>query len=157
MSKLILCVGISNSGKSTWAEQYLASNPNAVELNRDHIRFRNFPPGSKWDDYEYTEHSETQVSFEILKLYYKALKENKDIIVSDTNLSPFIRNTWLNRALENKQSVEFVVFNSYFIDLFYANSTNLMYVPNHVIESQYKNFTRFLEERPIPGIKYTMI
>jgi predicted kinase len=38
MKKAILTVGISASGKSTWAAEHIYNNPNTVEINRDNIR-----------------------------------------------------------------------------------------------------------------------
>ena len=38
MNKIIVTVGISNSGKSTWATQFIRENPDYVRVNRDSIR-----------------------------------------------------------------------------------------------------------------------
>lgn len=38
MNKLIVCVGISGSGKSTWSTDYIKNNPNTLRVNRDDIR-----------------------------------------------------------------------------------------------------------------------
>jgi adenylate kinase family enzyme len=35
---ILLCVGISGSGKSTWAERFLAAHPDYICINRDTIR-----------------------------------------------------------------------------------------------------------------------
>lgn len=36
--KVIFCVGISGSGKSTWATNYIKKHPNTIRINRDDIR-----------------------------------------------------------------------------------------------------------------------
>lgn len=38
MLKVILCLGIQASGKTTYAKQYCKDNPNTIRLNRDNIR-----------------------------------------------------------------------------------------------------------------------
>lgn len=38
MKKLIILVGISGSGKSTWATEYIQKNPDTLRINRDDIR-----------------------------------------------------------------------------------------------------------------------
>lgn len=38
MSNVIICVGISGSGKSTWAKEFVKNNPNYLRVNRDDIR-----------------------------------------------------------------------------------------------------------------------
>lgn len=38
MSNVIICVGISGSGKSTWAKEFVKNNHNYLRVNRDDIR-----------------------------------------------------------------------------------------------------------------------
>lgn len=38
MSKIIICVGISGSGKSSWSTQFIKDNNNYLRINRDDIR-----------------------------------------------------------------------------------------------------------------------
>ena len=92
-----------------------------------------------------------------MEKYKEAIEQGKDVIVSDTNLSYFGRIKWLNIANQNGQKVEFVIFHKKFIETFYGNSSNFMYLPDFVITNQYKRFTQFLDEIPVPGVKYTFI
>lgn len=147
MSKLILIISISNSGKSTYAQQYVKDNPNTVELCRDHFRYSN--P-------EYIM-GEREVSMKMFNKFVDLVKKGKDIIVSDTNLGESTRYRWNQIAKEYKVKVEYVVFNTHFQKTFYENSQNLFLLPDHVIGHQYRKFTRFLEENQKPDIKYTII
>ena len=37
--KVIISVGVSASGKSTWATNFVSSNPNYVKIGRDDFRY----------------------------------------------------------------------------------------------------------------------
>lgn len=50
MMKLILTVGISASGKTTWVNNSRLYN--TVNINRDDIRFNIVQPGSNWKTYK---------------------------------------------------------------------------------------------------------
>ena len=158
MSKIILTVGISNAGKSTWAANYCKENPNTIELNRDVIRFTYISPYAEdWSQYKFNAFNEMKITSMIQDQALSAIIQGKNIVVSDTNLSPFSRDIWLNLARKYNLNIEYVIFNSNFENLFYRNSSNLMTVPDHVITNQYKKFTLFLEEPLLPQIKYTVI
>lgn len=157
MSKLILTVGVSSSGKTTWAEDYCNRNPNTVNLNRDHVRFTVLDPNGNWDTYHGTEFDELRVNAIIDYDFEKAVREGKDIVISDTNLSMYTRDKWVNAAKLFNLDLEYYVFNTTFEELFYRNSKRLMKVKDHVITGQYKRFTQFLEELPTPGATYVVI
>ena len=38
MQKLIMCIGLPGSGKTTWAREQVALNPKFVRINKDDIR-----------------------------------------------------------------------------------------------------------------------
>lgn len=157
MSKLILTVGVSNVGKTTWANEYCKQNPNTVNLCRDEFRYTIIVPGGNSENYDRHHHNEAYVTNLMCRRYNEALMLGKDILISDTNLHAMTRWRWTEIARRYNQKIEFVVFNTAFENMFYNNSSNLFMLPEHVIGSQYKKFTEFLEEAPIPGIKYTVI
>lgn len=88
MNKLILTVGISASGKTTWAE----SQKQSVNINRDDLRRSMFST-----PYKYTKEKETIVTQEQFKLAEFAIETN-DVIISDTNLNYKTLNSWTNWA-----------------------------------------------------------
>ena len=64
--KLILTVGISASGKTTWAE---TQKHCMVNINRDNIRFNIVQPGSDWKTYKHNKKNEkrvTEIELEVL-------------------------------------------------------------------------------------------
>ena len=91
MATLILTVGCSGSGKSTYTEDFLKYH-DAVNLNRDDVRFTLVSPNAKgWGDYFFNDFNEGIVTKHIQAKFLEAVYEGKDIIVSDTNLNKTIR------------------------------------------------------------------
>jgi predicted kinase len=81
MLKVILCCGIPASGKSTWAKQEIAKDPNNwVRINNDDIRA--MMNNSVWSaDYE-------RLITEVRKFVIKeALKQNKNVIIDNININ----------------------------------------------------------------------
>ena len=88
----ILTVGVSASGKRTWAEQFIARQENPWQWynsNRDDIRWKllGVKDWSKWNWKRENEVTSIQRASLV-----KAASEGKNVIVSDTNLSPKFRN-----------------------------------------------------------------
>jgi predicted kinase len=94
----LLTIGISSSGKSTWAEQFVKDNPNWVNINRDDVRFALFNNGERdWTKYKFNKNSEKRVTEVCDQMIADAVIEDKNIIISDTNLNPKTR-----KRLEDK-------------------------------------------------------
>lgn len=95
MKELILTIGASCSGKTTWSEEFIRNRSDWVNLNRDDVRFNIFTHRKRdWAKYKFNSKNEKRVSSVIDQLAYDAVVENKNIICSDTNLSPKTRNKW---------------------------------------------------------------
>ena len=94
--KVIINVGVSGSGKSTWSTEYLKKTPNTVRINRDDIRKMLF--GTLEDyyirkDLNYREGVVTEVE-ELL--FVHALGKKQNIIVDNTNLKTSYINKWVD-------------------------------------------------------------
>jgi len=109
MPKLILTIGISGSGKTEWAEEYIRHNPNTVDIGRDVFRF---------DESNMYHPGEAEVSFRQLVAFTNAVRDGSDIIVTDTNLNPVTRYKWYLRVLQHNLELECVVFNTHFFSYF---------------------------------------
>lgn len=155
MPKLILTIGTSSSGKSTWASNYIANNPNTVELNRDMIRFSEYTGARNWREYSVFP-CENYVTKLLLNGFYNAIDDGYDVIVSDTNLSAATRGNWLLRAMGLGIEVEFVIMHSAFVKLF-SDPNKIMELPDYVLKKQYQNFKTFLSEEPSRFVKYTFV
>ena len=104
--KLILTVGISASGKTTW----VGEQKHCVNINRDDIRFNIIKPGSNWSTYKFTKMNEARVTEIELSIATDASKFGEDIIVSNTNLNPKTREFWKKFAKEHNYEFEIKEF-----------------------------------------------
>ena len=155
MPKLILTIGTSSSGKSSWASNYIANNPNTVEINRDMIRFSEYTGARNWSEYSMLP-CENEVTRLLLNGFYNAIEDGYDVIISDTNLSKITRDNWLLHAMGLGIEVEYVVMHSAFIKMF-NDPFEIMQLPEYVLKKQYENFKLFLTEKPSSFVKYTFI
>ena len=83
----IVTIGISASGKSTWANSF-ASKQDCVISNRDDIRFSTFCNGERnWSKYKFTQANEEAVTYAQYQQWVEAAKQSRTLIVCDTNLN----------------------------------------------------------------------
>lgn len=91
MPTATLLVGISASGKSTYAAQVVRDNPNTVHLERDKIRaFLQCLPvvnHALWQAKDKKE-AEDLVTAIMYEQIFQAYRQGKDIVIADTNLFP---------------------------------------------------------------------
>lgn len=91
--RAIVTIGISASGKSTWASGVVKENINWCELNRDEIRFAMHAENSSlpftWAMWDWK--NESRVTDEFNKKLESAALNGYNIVVSDTNLNKFFR------------------------------------------------------------------
>lgn len=95
MKKLILTVGMSCSGKTTWAEGFVRNRCGWVNLNRDDVRFNTFTHGERdWTKYKFNNKNEKRVTSIIDGFAGESVAQGCNIIISDTNLNVKTRNKW---------------------------------------------------------------
>lgn len=106
MQELIICIGISGSGKSTWATNYIKENSNTLRINRDDIRktlVGNLNGYYKKDNLNYIERDVTRLEEE----FYKHLNLSRfNIIIDNTNLKESYINRWISLSSSNKMDSE---------------------------------------------------
>lgn len=86
----IITVGISCSGKSTLARSFVEQG--WYEVNRDFIRFNMVCPGNDFRNYKFSKANESEVTKIQGQMIMEAHARGENIIVSDTNLNPSLRN-----------------------------------------------------------------
>lgn len=97
MPQLILTVGLPTSGKSTWADEYCASAPSTMQVERDQIRI-NFDLPFGTDEDEVTRIQRDEIGHHLFC--------GDDVVVSDLNLSPKYRNKLVNWAKQKFPDVQ---------------------------------------------------
>lgn len=106
MKILELTIGVSASGKTTYAERE-ALLPGVVNLNRDDIRQELFMEehGRRftWNEWKFTKANEAKVGERQIQRTLEAMArpEVKRVIISDTNLKPVFRAAWESLAHTN--------------------------------------------------------
>ena len=86
-----ITIGISASGKTTWAELEATKTSSKV-ICRDDIR-RSLFNFSKWSDYRFTRAKEEKVSAVVKELLIECSITEQSVILSDTNLNSRYRDT----------------------------------------------------------------
>lgn len=108
MKKCILTVGISASGKTTWAQEFVRTKAEKgekwVNLNRDDIRAEIFEiktghPRFRWSEWNRTWEKEVTERWKLNIQDVLGNPYNHGVIISDTNLNPKTRN-WLTNVFE---------------------------------------------------------
>lgn len=87
MNKAIVCVGVSASGKSTFAKELCEKDSSFVEINRDWVRFNVIAPGANWNTYKFRKQQEQEVTEICQQMIIRAYFDEQNVIVSDTNLN----------------------------------------------------------------------
>lgn len=107
--KAIITVGISASGKSTWAKEYAKTHKNTLITNRDDLRF-SITGASGWGEYKFNHQFEDVVSEIQQTTIQEAALTGKDVIIADTNLAPKTRHFWEQVCKDCGYEVEYKNF-----------------------------------------------
>lgn len=155
MKKAVLTVGVSASGKTTWAEEFVTLQnsttsesdpelfPQWVNINRDDIRFyilgeRNWTKWNwKW---------EKQVTAVVDQQILEAVNEGKNIIISDTNLNSKYRNQLKEKLECAGYVVELKVFDISYEEAVKRDALRANGVGSSVIAKQMEQYQEFLWE-----------
>ena len=138
MLTLTLTVGISASGKTTWANEQCRKG-NTININRDDLRFSLFGVNS-WKDYKFTKQRESLISCLQETMAREVLDSGMHVIISDTNLNEKTRQRWKNFCKVFKCKYIEQIFN---VDVEECQKRNAMRdggIPPNVIYDQYKKF-----------------
>ncbi len=86
MPKAIVTIGLSASGKTTWATEKCRKDKNFININRDDLRFT-LTGSDGWKDYKLNKAIENIVTETQNSIVRSAYSRNKNVIISDTNLN----------------------------------------------------------------------
>jgi predicted kinase len=118
--EIIMTRGVPASGKTTWAREFVKENSNYVNLNRDDFRAMLY--GS---DYKFSRAREATVTIAQRGAAVAALTEGKSVIISDTNLSKSVQDSWWRVALPFGASIK-VTYKNFDCELDVALKRNAM-------------------------------
>lgn len=139
--KVYLTVGISASGKSSWAKTNPI--PNAVYITRDDIRFNFIKPGQTWADYKFNKDNEQAVSNIQKSIVEQAVIAKKNIVIVDTNLSSRVRDYWKDFSTKIGYDFELINFECSFEEAVKRDNLRPNGVGQSVIRNQYKNYLEY--------------
>ena len=156
--KAIFTVGVSASGKSTWAREYCAKSQGSVmEINRDNVRTKILmdegsitDPAYLWTKWDFKR--EKEVNRIIDGLVEHCLDNRIDIVFSDTNLNQGRLKEQMNRMQQLGYETEIKVFRVDDIDVVIKrDQKRVPSVGESVIRKQWLQWLELGEE--ITGIK----
>lgn len=102
--KAIITVGISASGKTTFANECVKQG--FVDINRDWIRFNVVKPGLNWSNYKFNKANEGEVTKVHEQMIMDAWSKERNIVVSDTNLNSSRREALVKKLEDLGYTVE---------------------------------------------------
>ena len=106
--RAILTVGVSASGKTTWANELVRQGWR--DINRDWIRFNIVKPGANWSNYKFNKTNEKEVTEIQGKMIMESYAAGENIIISDTNLNASTRQDLINKLRDLGYEVEIKSF-----------------------------------------------
>jgi len=144
-AKVILTIGISNCGKSTWTKEYIQANPMFTEVNRDDMRIAFFCDGkrSEYVNYKFSREKEQLVTRVAEERAAFAISKGQGVIISDTNLNGKTRAFWKKFAEEKGVPYEEVVFDVPLHVCMARNRKRDITLPEGVLFQQYQSYRKF--------------
>lgn len=146
MKKLYITVGVSGSGKTTYAvSQVGKSKGSLVNINRDNLRCNLF--GETRMNYKFTNSREDLTTKTQVAMCDVALGSGKSVIISDTNLDPCRWDVW--KRLAKKHGAEFIpVYFPLALDKIIArNDVREFQLPVSIIIKQFNMFEKNFPEQ----------
>lgn len=145
--KMFITVGISASGKTTWANQKVIDAFDAgyeiANINRDDIRFNVVMPGADWSTYKFTRAREEAVTAHAIQMFETAKEMGIDVIISDTNLNEQFRNAWIERGIEAGYEIVFQEFPIELEEAWKRDAARANGVGHDTIYKQYKQWEEY--------------
>jgi len=136
-------VGVSASGKTYWTEAFVRDNPDWININRDDIRWRLFTNGvADWSLYKFKKSNENKVTEEQTRLIEEAVLDDKNIIISNTNLHPKYIDAISSLPCLKDYQVETKIFHVDFLEALKRDARRLNGVGYEVITKQYQAYAK---------------
>lgn len=141
--RAILTVGISASGKSTWASQQNGFKVlERDSLRRDFLVHKNeyIADSNLWSLWKFTKENEKSISLEYNKWIEYFAQSEKDIICADTNLNSGFRDTLIQKLKDLGYEVEIKYFPIDFMEAVKRDEKRRDTVGRDIIYKQWKQY-----------------
>lgn len=96
--EVIICVGISGSGKSSWTTNFVKNNENYYRVNRDSIRLSLIGTLDDYYQRKDLQYLENKIIEDVEAVIFERIWNGNSIIVDNTNLKQSYINRWIKEA-----------------------------------------------------------
>jgi hypothetical protein len=147
--KATICVGVSASGKTTWAKE----QENSIIISRDDIRkkilmdelHRELEPGELWKMWKFKREPEVNI---IQDMEFKAASElNMNVIVADTNLNKDFNQNLETRLKALDYEIEYKLFPVDLVTAWNRDKERADSVGYDIIYRQYQQWLKFIDRK----------
>lgn len=139
--KAFLTVGISASGKTTWAQELVAQG--FRDINRDWIRFNIVKPGANWSNYKFNKANENEVTKIQGQMIMESYAAGENIIISDTNLNASTCQGLINKLRDLGYNVEIKSFPIHYETALKRDNLRANGVGSQVIYRQWQSWNDY--------------
>lgn len=140
-----ILVGVSASGKSTYANDKVRNDKNWIKLDRDDLRF-SLTGARDWREYRFDKRVEKLIT-EIHILAAREAFGKKNIIMAETNLTRKNRDFWIEYLSELGYNVFIKEFPIEIEDAIMRDRLRQYSVGDACIRKQYAQWLTYLEEK----------
>jgi predicted kinase len=154
--ELVITRGISGSGKSTWAHEWVMQDPqHRAEVNRDSIRLMMHGGYVTDPDQKLNRAAEAMVTVASHNTVRELLKRGTSVVVSDTNLPQRTARDWAKMARFAGAEFRVVDFSNVPLAICLdrnAKRDGMARIPEVVIRAQYDHYLAQLHGGPMPPV-----
>lgn len=151
MSKAIITVGVSASGKTTFAENLCRKDKSWINVNRDDLRFT-LTTANGWSEYKFNKDVENMITELQKSMCAMAYSKGKNVIISDTNLNPKTRKMWEEYLTRLGMEIEYKDFPVDVQEAIRRDTHRKNSVGYEVIHKQWQQWLEYIDrKRYIPN------
>lgn len=137
--KLIICIGIPASGKSTWSNKFVEETEGWIKTARDDFRYGFQNKGL----------CDTKIEDLISKcqdfVAMEALEDGINVIIDNTNIKKIYLDHW-NILAEGLADVYYKIFPISLTDAQTRNNQRERKVPTYIIDAMYKSYEKLISD-----------
>lgn len=152
-NKAIITVGVSASGKSTWANAFVRDNENFVIICRDDIRREMMGGKLVWSKWNWK--NEGAVTKRYNELIRDAIQAGKNIILADTNLNTKFRTERMTQLAAAGYQVDIKFFSVTLEEAWARDAQREEGVGHTVIYKQYQEWLKLTNRKVYEGTPNT--